>query len=246
MYHFSKESYTALMDIIASWVKHEDAKGNRIYVPIDIIRITVKATPIRESNSVQYKEINMHIEVALRNSLSEISMLRDPAAHPMDKEFVATLKDWDFEVEQRDSIIYLKTWKFAHTDYALSGTDKVVKDYNAICDCVEEINKEHYPGVEIHVDRINASSKKGCYIATAVYGTYNCPQLWTLRRFRDDKLLHTWYGRLFVKFYYATSPIVIRIFGKTKWFNRFWRTRLDSITQKLQSKGYQKSPYKDR
>ena len=28
----------------------------------------------------------------------------------------------------------------------------------------------------------------GCYIATCVYGSYDCPEVWTLRRFRDDTL----------------------------------------------------------
>ena len=42
----------------------------------------------------------------------------------------------------------------------------------------------------------NVSSSGGCYIATCVYGSYDCPQVWTLRRFRDDTLDETWYGRL--------------------------------------------------
>ena len=29
-------------------------------------------------------------------------------------------------------------------------------------------------------------SDSGCYIATCVYGSYDCPQVQTLRRFRDD------------------------------------------------------------
>ena len=30
-----------------------------------------------------------------------------------------------------------------------------------------------------------AKSSGGCYVATAVYGSYDCPQVWTLRRYRD-------------------------------------------------------------
>ena len=33
--------------------------------------------------------------------------------------------------------------------------------------------------------------KSGCYIATAVYGSYDCPQVWTLRRYRDYTLAET-------------------------------------------------------
>ena len=32
----------------------------------------------------------------------------------------------------------------------------------------------------------NNSSSGGCYIATCVYGSYDCPEVWTLRRFRVD------------------------------------------------------------
>ena len=43
----------------------------------------------------------------------------------------------------------------------------------------------------------------GCYVATAVYGSYDCPQVWTLRRYRDFALAETWHGRAFIHLYYA-------------------------------------------
>jgi len=45
-----------------------------------------------------------------------------------------------------------------------------------------------------------------CYIATSVYGDYNAPEVLILRGFRDEKLMPTVLGRLFVKIYYAFSP----------------------------------------
>ena len=39
--------------------------------------------------------------------------------------------------------------------------------------------------------------KKGCYIATCVYNSYDCPEVWTLRRFRDEYLEKYYLGRLF-------------------------------------------------
>ena len=53
----------------------------------------------------------------------------------------------------------------------------------------------------------------GCYVATAVYGSYDCPQVWTLRRFRDYTLAETWYGRAFIRAYYAVSPTLVKWFG---------------------------------
>lgn len=69
--------------------------------------------------------------------------------------------------------------------------------------------------------------KNGCYVATAVYGSYDCPQVWTLRRYRDNVLGSTWYGRLFIRLYYAVSPTLVKWFGKTRLFNKIWRKKLD-------------------
>ncbi|MGM9795661.1 MAG: TFIIB-type zinc finger domain-containing protein [Candidatus Aphodosoma sp.] len=51
------------------------------------------------------------------------------------------------------------------------------------------------------IDTTNKNNNTGgaCYIATCVYGSYNCPEVWTLRRFRDNTLYKTWYGRTFIK-----------------------------------------------
>ena len=87
--------------------------------------------------------------------------------------------------------------------------------------------------------------KGGCYIATCVYGSYDCPQVWTLRRYRDSSLSLTWYGRTFIRIYYAISPTIVKWFGKTKWFELFWRTKLDKFVLKLNGKGVSNQPYKD-
>ena len=85
----------------------------------------------------------------------------------------------------------------------------------------------------------------GCYVATCVYGSYDCPQVWTLRRYRDYNLAKTWHGRLFIKMYYAFSPIIVKLFGKTKWFKEICKRKLDKIIIKLQNLGYESTPYQD-
>ena len=92
----------------------------------------------------------------------------------------------------------------------------------------------------------NAHSSGGCYIATCVYGSYDCPQVWTLRRYRDDTLGATWYGRLFIRVYYAISPTLVKCFGKTTWFKRMWQGKLDKIVEKLNSNGVENTPYQDK
>ena len=86
----------------------------------------------------------------------------------------------------------------------------------------------------------------GCYVATCVYGSYDCPQVWTLRRYRDNTLARTWYGRAFVSVYYAVSPTLVKWFGHTEWFKRMWQSKLDRMVGKLQANGVESTPYEDR
>ena len=69
--------------------------------------------------------------------------------------------------------------------------------------------------------------------------------MWTLRRFRDDTLAETWYGRVFVRLYYAVSPTLVRWFGDTNWFWKLWHRPLDRLVSKLQARGVESTPYED-
>ena len=86
----------------------------------------------------------------------------------------------------------------------------------------------------------------GCYVATCVYGSYDCPQVWTLRRYRDDTLASTWYGRAFIRTYYAVSPTLVKWFGHTKWFKKMWQGKLDRMVKRLNSEGVADTPYADK
>lgn len=90
------------------------------------------------------------------------------------------------------------------------------------------------------------SEKAGCYVATAVYGSYDCPQVWTLRRYRDYTLAETWYGRAFIRTYYAVSPTLVKCFGRTKLFKNLCKPKLDRMVKKLNSAGVKDTPYSDR
>lgn len=91
-----------------------------------------------------------------------------------------------------------------------------------------------------------AAATGGCYVATAVYGSYDCPQVWTLRRYRDNVLAMSFLGRLFIRTYYACSPTIVKWFGNTSWFKNLWKKPLDRIVAKLQLKGTEATPYEDR
>ena len=78
--------------------------------------------------------------------------------------------------------------------------------------------------------------KEGCYIATAVYGSYDAPEVRTLRRFRDETLKKSAAGRMFIRVYYRFSPpIAQRLKNATK-VNRLVRRMLDGFVEKLNEK----------
>ena len=83
----------------------------------------------------------------------------------------------------------------------------------------------------------------GCYVATAVYGSYDCPEVWVLRRFRDEFLRRSMAGRLFIRAYYAISPRAVRIFGSS--LRSPARKPLDAFVRKLMKQGFATTPYRD-
>ncbi|MBQ4066997.1 MAG: hypothetical protein IJD22_05070 [Clostridia bacterium] len=116
----------------------------------------------------------------------------------------------------------------------------------------KEAAKNEIIGIGNHIRKYEPSytdpeiKTSGCYVATAVYGSYDCPQVWTLRRYRDNTLAKTWYGRAFIRTYYAISPTLVKWFGHTDWFKNMWKGKLDSMVEKLNSEGVEDTPYEDK
>lgn len=77
------------------------------------------------------------------------------------------------------------------------------------------------------------SSKSGCFIATAVYGCYDAPEVIVLRRLRDEILLKSFAGRLFVRFYYATGPAIASCLSHGSPVSRLVRSLLNRAVVRL-------------
>ncbi len=86
---------------------------------------------------------------------------------------------------------------------------------------------------------------EGCYIATCVYGSYDCPQVWILRRFRDNFLKPHFWGRCFIRCYYFLSPPLVRFFGNNLLFKNLFHFLLDPFVSVLKRNGISDSPYLD-
>lgn len=148
----------------------------------------------------------------------------------------------------KDSIEVFQTYtKHLPSGIDVSGIQKIINEYG---DSVKKYDPSYEtPSIakkSFSSSSADTSSSSGCYVATAVYGSYDCPEVWTLRRFRDFTLDETWYGRLFIKAYYATSPTFVKYFGNVKLFKSQGKKLLDKWVAKLISKGYDSTPYKDK
>lgn len=84
-----------------------------------------------------------------------------------------------------------------------------------------------------------------CYIATAVYGSYDCAQVRVLRRFRDEILANHFLGRSFIHLYYAVSPTLVKWFKNSDFIVNLWRKQLNSLVQRLKEDGIDDAPYTD-
>lgn len=80
------------------------------------------------------------------------------------------------------------------------------------------------------------TKSEGCYIATAVYGSYDAPEVIVLRKFRDNVLKKSISGRLFISTYYSISPyIATKLKGHYK-INNIIRGILDKFILYINSK----------
>lgn len=146
------------------------------------------------------------------------------------------------------NVSYNNTWRFINKDGKSAFPLKFQEGYtfkNGFAIIDETITSRSTTTTRNNNSATSTSSKSGCYIATAVYGAYDCPEVWTLRRYRDFVLDKTWYGKVFIHIYYAISPVLVKWFGNSSWFITPWRKLLDKIVFSLNECGVDDSPYND-
>lgn len=150
---------------------------------------------------------------------------------------------------EKYSDVVVRIWKFAIDDEINTlGNNKIAKIGVYIEGEIKKRINEYTEKIRKYDNGYQSKLKttEGCYIATAVYGSYDCPQVWTLRRYRDYSLAKTWYGRGFIRTYYATSPTLVKWFGNTELFQSLGRKMLDKKVKRLNEQGFENTRYNDR
>lgn len=168
------------------------------------------------------------------------------------REFMVALENIALKLpeEQKEKRIFYYEIALKHAEFVLqNGSLANPQIFQNICMAYHTYLHQLDPNHPIPAVAPQAGKKQkadGCYVATAVYGSYDCPQVWTLRRYRDNTLAKTWCGRTFIRTYYAISPTLVKWFGDTAWFKAMWKGKLDRMVANLQSEGVESTPYEDK
>lgn len=125
------------------------------------------------------------------------------------------------------------------TDWGLKESKDFVDNYTGLkgkADIISSINGSKNPYSANSANHANYSGPKksgACYIATAVYGSYEAPEVMILRTFRDEVLSRSFLGKIFIRFYYAVSPPIANWLRDAKNVNAIARKILDRFVNKL-------------
>jgi hypothetical protein len=71
---------------------------------------------------------------------------------------------------------------------------------------IKSLAQEELSKRGITISKGQKESKSACFIATEVYGSYNTPQVFLLKEYRDKYLMASRLGTLFIKLYFLISP----------------------------------------
>ncbi|MDQ6989584.1 MAG: CFI-box-CTERM domain-containing protein [Mariprofundaceae bacterium] len=85
-------------------------------------------------------------------------------------------------------------------------------------------------------ESVETKTENQCFIATAVYGSYNAPEVIILRQMRNQYMQPYWLGRVLIRCYYATSPPIANfIKASPRSISAAVKIPLDWLVKKLRS-----------
>lgn len=115
---------------------------------------------------------------------------------------------------------------------AVQRADYVIKIVKEVIEDLQQFGEHHWVQkfqnlkdelTKTDDEVVKVATREGCYIATAVYGSYKHPQVMKLRRFRDTFLASSPFGRACIRYYYAFSPILARRLGNNSVMSQLTR-----------------------
>ena len=95
-----------------------------------------------------------------------------------------------------------------------------VNRYKTVMNVSEEVASEYVEKFIIDNNLTDQVKRKGCFVATACYGDYHSPEVKSLRLYRDEKLLKSISGKIFIQAYYIVSPPIAYIISKSNFLKK--------------------------
>jgi len=132
------------------------------------------------------------------------------------------------EVERAACIGFVASWVAVNRYRRLQGMDPFI----ITSDVPMELVDRAYNDLQNDPTN-NNTNKSGCFIATATFGDYNSPEVMFFRYWRDEILMQSWVGRLFVEVYYKISPLLAKIIKKNENLKNGSRVMLNSLIKIL-------------
>jgi ribosomal protein L7/L12 len=114
------------------------------------------------------------------------------------------------------------------TQMLQNGKDlQAIKLYKQSSGCSLKEAKDYIDNLKrsgnIYSIKTTKTKFEGCFIATVCYGGYDTPEVIKLRNFRDEVLLKSLPGKIFVKLYYRFSPGISKVVSKSETMKVFIR-----------------------
>lgn len=135
-------------------------------------------------------------------------------------------------------------WKYSLSKFIFVNGKLIVCEFSGHnmdsgYDYETDTRQKEFPydlGIQNNIDNILIplevkKKSEGCYIATAIYGSYNAPEVLKLRQFRDKVLSKNLAGRLFIKLYYLISPKIANRLGNTTCISRIVKGALNQFVK---------------
>jgi tetratricopeptide (TPR) repeat protein len=159
------------------------------------------------------------------------------AYHNRGLSYSIKMGDMDKAIADFSEAIRLKpNYAVAYHSRSMAYREKGDVD-RAIADCKEAIRLDPDNATKYReVLNMMKKSSGDCYIATAVYGSYDAPRVLTLRRFRDEVLASSSIGRWLIRAYYRVSPAIAENLRSARTLNGWVKAALDRFTDVLSKK----------
>ena len=147
------------------------------------------------------------------SSKLEIKIYTEPFEHEV-LEILSSLPGCEFHEASRSY------WTIPYRD---DYEEYLEQKFTDVADLKFEYYKKH--------TKVIISVPGACYIATAVYGSYEAPEVLVLRKFRDTVLKRYSLGKMFISFYYLVSPFIAQKLQYKKRINSTIRWGLDKFVK---------------